>query len=102
MPMNFCQRSAVALAVAACFPTAGHAAGVARVDFAVGNVTAVAPNGRTRGLTRGSEIEVGDTVNTQQGRAQLRFQDGAFMSLQPETSFKIVSASLTCPSISAT
>jgi hypothetical protein len=89
MPMNFCQRSAVALAVAACFPAAGHAAGVARVDFAVGNVTAVAPNGRTRGLTRGSEIEVGDTVNTQQGRAQLRFQDGAFMSLQPETSFKI-------------
>jgi hypothetical protein len=28
-------------------------------------------------------------VNTQQGRAQLRFQDGAFMSLQPETSFKV-------------
>jgi hypothetical protein len=32
---------------------------------------------------------VGDTVNTQQGRAQLRFQDGAFMSLQPETAFKV-------------
>jgi hypothetical protein len=89
MPMNFYQRSALAIAVTACFPAAGHAAGVARVDFAVGNVTAVAPNGRTRGLTRGSEIEVGDTVNTQQGRAQLRFQDGAYMSLQPETSFKI-------------
>jgi hypothetical protein len=89
MPINFYQRSALVIAVAACFPAAGHAAGVARVDFAVGNVTAVAPGGRTRALSRGSEIEVGDTVNTQQGRAQLRFQDGAYMSLQPETSFKI-------------
>ncbi|HEX2139416.1 MAG TPA: FecR family protein [Woeseiaceae bacterium] len=89
MPSNFYQRSAVALAVAACFPGFGYAAGVARVDFAVGNVTAVRPDGRSRALSRGSEIEVGDTVNTQQGRAQLRFVDGAFMSLQPETSFKV-------------
>lgn len=89
MPTNFCKRSAVGLAVAALFPVAGYAAGVARVDFAVGNVTAVRPDGRSRPLSRGSEVEVGDTVNTQQGRAQLRFQDGAYMSLQPDTSFKI-------------
>lgn len=89
MPATFSQRSAIAIAVAACFPMAGYAAGVARVDFAVGNVTAQGPDGRTRPLQRGAEIEVGDTVNTQQGRAQLRFQDGAFMSLQPETSFKV-------------
>jgi hypothetical protein len=89
MPTNFYQRSAMAMAIAACFPAAGYAAGVARVDFAVGNVTAQGPDGRTRALSRGSEIEVGDTVNTQQGRAQLRFQDGAFMSLQPETAFKV-------------
>jgi hypothetical protein len=88
MPTNFYQRSAIAIAIAACFPAAGQAA-VARVDFAVGNVTAQAADGRTRRLTRGSEIEVGDTVNTQQGRAQLRFQDGAYMSLQPDTSFKV-------------
>jgi hypothetical protein len=89
MPTTFCQRSAMAIAIASCFPAAGYAAGVARVDFAVGNVTAQAPDGRTRPLTRGSEIEVGDTVNTQQGRAQLRFQDGAYMSLQPQTAFKV-------------
>jgi hypothetical protein len=89
MPTNFYQRSAMAIAIAACFPHAGYAAGVARVDFAVGNVTAQGADGRTRQLTRGSEVEVGDTVNTQQGRAQLRFQDGAFMSLQPETAFKV-------------
>jgi hypothetical protein len=89
MPTSFYQRSAMAMAIAACFPAAGYAAGVARVDFAVGNVTAQGADGRTRQLTRGSEVEVGDTVNTQQGRAQLRFQDGAFMSLQPETAFKV-------------
>lgn len=89
MPATFSQRSAIAIAVAACFPMAGYAAGVARVDFAVGNVTAQSADGRTRPLQRGAEIEVGDTVNTQQGRAQLRFRDGAFMSLQPETSFKV-------------
>lgn len=80
-----CKAIAAALAV---FPAAASA-NVARVDFAIGNVTAVSADGRTRPLTRGSEIEVGDTVNTQQGRAQLRFEDGAYMSLQPETAFKI-------------
>jgi hypothetical protein len=80
-----CKTLSVALAL---FPPAASA-NAARVDFAVGNVTAVSADGRTRPLARGSEIEVGDTVNTQQGRAQLRFQDGAYMSLQPETAFKI-------------
>jgi hypothetical protein len=89
MPITFYRRNAMAIVIAACFPGASHAAGVAQVDFAVGNVTAVRPDGRSRALTRGSEIEVGDTVNTQQGRAQLRFQDGAYMSLQPDTSFRI-------------
>ena len=89
MPTNFCKRSAVTLAIAACLPAVSYAAGVARVDFAVGNVTAVRPDGRSRALTRGAEVEVGDTVNTQKGRAQLRFRDGAYMSLQPDTSFKI-------------
>ncbi len=79
---------AIAAALAALLPAAAGA-DVARVDFAVGNVTAVSADGRARSLARGSEIEVGDTVNTQQGRAQLRFQDGAYMSLQPETAFKI-------------
>lgn len=88
MPTKLYQRSAVALAIAACFPAAGYAA-VARVDFAVGNVIAVGPDGRSRPLAKGSQIDVGDTVNTQQGRAQLRFEDGAYMSLQPETAFKV-------------
>jgi hypothetical protein len=82
------RRKAIAAALAALFPAAATA-NVARVDFAVGNVTAVSADGHSRPLAKGSQIEVGDTVNTQQGRAQLRFQDGAYMSLLPETSFKI-------------
>ncbi len=83
------QKQLMAAAIAAAFPVASLGAGVARVDFAVGNVTAVAPDGRTRPLSRGSEIDVGETVATQQGRAQLRFADGAYMSLQPQTEFKV-------------
>ncbi|HYD55498.1 MAG TPA: FecR family protein, partial [Burkholderiales bacterium] len=70
-------------------PGASFAAGVARVDFATGNVAAIAPDGRSRPLAKGAEINVGETVSTQQGRAQLRFADGAYMSLQPQTDFKV-------------
>lgn len=75
--------------IAAAFPLAGQAAPVARVDFAVGNVTAVAPTGQARPLTKGAQIEEGETVNTNTGRAQLRFVDGAYVSLQPESEFRI-------------
>jgi hypothetical protein len=89
MPTTIYQRTAMAAAIAACFPAGVYAAGVARVDFAAGNVSAVGADGRSRALTRGSEVAVGETVSTQAGRAQLRFADGAYMSLQPQTEFKI-------------
>lgn len=89
MPMTPLQRTALAAAIAACFPGASQAAGVARVDFATGNVTALGADGRSRPLAKGAEIEVGETIATQQGRAQLRFADGAYMSLQPQTEFKV-------------
>src|SRR5207247_9457872 len=84
-----CQRAAMVVAIAACFPAAAFSAGVARVDFATGNVVAIATDGRSRILAKGAEIDVGDTVSTRQGRAQLRFSDGALMSLQPTTDFKV-------------
>jgi hypothetical protein len=89
MPSTFSQRTVLATAIAACFPAGALAAGVARVDFASGNVAAIAPNGQSRNLAKGAEIEVGETISTQQGRAQLRFADGALMSLQPQTEFKV-------------
>src|SRR5690349_18595475 len=89
MPTTFAQRTVMATAITACFPGMVYGAGVARVDFAAGSVSAIAPDGRSRALTKGSEIEVGETVSTQAGRAQLRFADGAYMSLQPQTEFKV-------------
>jgi hypothetical protein len=67
--------------------TAGAAAG--RVDFAVGGASVVGVDGRTRPATRGTELDSGDTVRTTDGRVQVRMNDGAYISLQPNTEFGI-------------
>jgi hypothetical protein len=82
-------RAALLAAIAAAYPVIDYAAPAAQVDFAVGNVTAVGANGQSRALGKGAQIEQGDTVNTNGGRAQLRFTDGAYVSLQPESQFRI-------------
>ena len=82
-------KSLIAAALSAAFPFQAHAQTAARIDFAAGNVTASTADGRTRPLAKGAEVQVGETVNTQQGRAQMRFTDGAYVSLQPDTQFKI-------------
>jgi len=61
----------------------------AHVDFAVGAVTATGQDGRARALTKGQEVLSGDRVVTTSGRAQLRFTDGAYVSLQPNTTFEV-------------
>jgi len=76
---------AIALLVAA----GDVAAAAARVDFVHGNVTVTGPDGRSQPLVRGAELDNGDTVRTAQGRAQLRFNDGAYVSLQPDSEFAI-------------
>jgi hypothetical protein len=82
------QGNAIVCAVAALFASAAQA-DVGRVYFAVGDVSAVAPDGERRRLAKGAEVRIGDTVSIREGRAQLRFADGAYMSLQPHTEFKI-------------
>ena len=78
------------LALAAAFPVVGHAAGAARVEFASGNVLAVSSAGAERALSRGAELASGEIIRTgDNARAQLRFSDGAMMSLQPQTEFRI-------------
>lgn len=78
------------MALAAVFPVLSHAAGAANIDFAAGSVTAVNALGVQRPLTRGAEIGNGDTIRTGDGgRAQVRFSDGAMVSLQPQTEFRI-------------
>ena len=92
MPNEFkIKQSSAALmaALAAAFPLTGQAAGAARVDFAIGDVKALTPDGRTRSLDKGAEIGSGETIDTGSGRAQVRFTDGAQVSLQPQTQFRI-------------
>jgi hypothetical protein len=86
---NLNAHAALLAAVAAAYPVIGYSAPAAQVDFAVGDVTARGPNGQTRALGKGAQIEQGDTVNTNGGRAQLRFTDGAYVSLQPQSQFRI-------------
>jgi hypothetical protein len=69
--------------------SAAHAVPAAQVEFAMGDPVAVSAAGRERVLHKGDAIESGDLVNTKSGRAQLRFSDGAYVSLQPDTQFRI-------------
>ena len=81
-------RSGLMLAlVSAALATEAHAA-AGRTEFVIGGVT-VARNGVERPLARGTELDNGDTVRTNNGRAQIRFTDGAYVSLQPNTEYSI-------------
>ena len=69
---------------------AGQAqAAAGRVEFAVGPATVVGVDGRTRPAARGTQLDTGDVVRTNDGRVQMRMVDGAFISLQPNTEFGI-------------
>jgi hypothetical protein len=65
------------------------AAPAARVDFAIGGVTVTGADGRSRPVAKGLELESGDRIVTADGRAQLRFTDGAYVSVQPNSDFSI-------------
>lgn len=76
------------MALSALFPVSAHAA-AGHIDFAVGDVRAIATDGSMRKLSKGSEFLSGETIETTDGRAQLRFTDGAQISLQPNSQFRI-------------
>ena len=79
----------LALAIAAAFPLGVQAAGAGRIDYVSGTVSALAPDGRSRALAKGAEINPGETIDTGSGRAQVRFSDGAQVSLQPQSQFRV-------------
>jgi hypothetical protein len=65
-------------------------AAAARVEFAIGQVSAIGSDGNERSVNKGMAIEQGDTIQTaNNGRAQLRFSDGGYISLQPNTQFRV-------------
>ncbi|HLD08677.1 MAG TPA: hypothetical protein VJB68_01370, partial [Methylophilaceae bacterium] len=82
------RQALIAVIISAAFPIVSHAA-AGRVEFAIGNVTASGADGRERPLTKGGEINNGDTIQTADGRTQIKFTDGGYMSLQPNTQFKV-------------
>src|SRR3954463_5197845 len=60
------------------------------VDFASGAATVSDAQGRQRAVSMGDNLDKGDTVRTgDNGRTQIRFTDGAYVSLQPNTEFAI-------------
>ncbi len=81
----------LALLVAAALAGTGDAiaAPAGRVDFAIGGVSVTGADGRTRPAAKGLEVDTGDRIVTTDGRAQIRFTDGAYVSLQPNTDFAI-------------
>jgi hypothetical protein len=74
--------------VSAAFAGQANAA-AGRVDFAIGGATVSGTDGRDRLLIKGADLDSGDTIKTNNGRAQIRFTDGSYVSLQPNTDFSI-------------
>ena len=84
-PLQFSLAAAVMLAAV----PAAHGASAGHVEFATVGVSAIGPGGQPRPVARGAEIQPGDTIDTGDGRAQLRFSDGGLVSLQPQTRFSL-------------
>jgi len=84
-------RSGMLLAlISAAFAGDAGAAAAGRVDFATAGATIAGRDGQQRPLAKGAELDSGDTVRTDAaGRAQIRFTDGSYVSLQPNTEFAI-------------
>jgi len=74
------------------FSTASFAeeAAIARVIVSSGDFTAVQPDGKERVLKRRSAIFEGDTlVTAENGRAQIRFKDGALIDIQAASQLRL-------------
>jgi hypothetical protein len=58
--------------------------------FVIGPVTLVQSSGRSAALAKGTQVKAGDLLRLgPSGRAQIRFRDGAFLSLMPGAELRI-------------
>jgi hypothetical protein len=81
-------RAAVALAAA--LASAAAFASTGTVTHVAGTLSAKKPDGTTRVLTPRSQVASGDVVSTERdSHAQIRFTDGAQVTLRPNSSFRI-------------
>ena len=72
-----------------CLLAATSATAVARFMHVDGEVSVRDVDNRLREVRRGERLNEKETVVVGEGRAQLRFDDGAWISLQPRTVFEV-------------
>lgn len=89
VPVYIGKRGLLFALIAAAFTPYAFAVPAGRVDFAFGSVSATGVDGKSRPLDKGADINSGDSIATGDGRVQIRFTDGAYLSLQPNTVFKV-------------
>ena len=82
------RKTVLAAMITAAFPMGVHAA-AGKVEFASGGAAIQGADGSSKVMTKGMEINQGDTILTGAGRAQVKFSDGGYISFQPNTQFKI-------------
>jgi hypothetical protein len=79
----------VAVAISALIATDIACAAAGNFLLVTGNVQVRDAKGIDRLAVTGSTLDTGETVLTQNGRAQIRFTDSGQISLQPATEFKL-------------
>jgi hypothetical protein len=77
----------LAVMVATLFSGQALAETAGRVTFITGDVVAISSDGNRRTLTKSDLVNSGERLETGKGRLQIRFTDGSFISLQPNTVF---------------
>lgn len=72
------------------FASTTLAAAAGKVVFSTGSAKAVNASGASRALRRGDEVFSGDSLQTSaRSRIQVAFADGAYISVQPSSEYKI-------------
>ena len=67
-----------------------YAASIGTVIFSQGKIFSTSASSQTKVLTKGSQIETGDTIKTEaDAMLQITMIDGAKFALQPNTTFKV-------------
>jgi hypothetical protein len=82
------RKAFLAAIISAAFPLGVNAA-AGKVEFASGGASVKSIDGSIKILVKGMDINAGDTILTESGRAQVKFTDGGYMSFQPNTQFKV-------------
>lgn len=83
-------RAALMAAVLMAVPgTAVAADSAGRVVSVTGQVQATGADGQARAVRKNDMVGAGDTLSTNDGRAQIHFRDGGVIALKPRTEFRI-------------